>query len=76
MTFLPYPPHLHHTVPDDIGLQKPALRAMPGAHRVGGRVASPVRPHHRTYGSVYGGSSAPLQGPELSKKVEETPLRE
>ena len=44
--------------------------------RVGGRVASPVRPHHRTYGSVYGGSSAPLQGPELSKKVEETPLRE
>ena len=47
-----------------------------GIDRVGGRVASPVRPHHRTYGSVYGGSSAPLQGPELSKKVEETPLRE
>ena len=34
--------------------------------RVGGRVTPPVRPHHRAYGSVHGGSSAPLQIPELS----------
>ena len=33
-----------------------ALRAMPGAHRVGGGVTPAVLPHHRTYGSVYGGS--------------------
>jgi hypothetical protein len=32
-----------------------ALRAMPGAHRVAGAVR-PQLPHHRTYGSVYGGS--------------------
>ncbi len=28
---------------------------MPG-NRVGGKVTLPVTPHHRTYGSVYGGS--------------------
>ena len=32
-----------------------ALRAMPG-DRVGGGVTPAVLPHHRTYGSVYGGS--------------------
>jgi len=25
-------------------------------HRVGGGLTAPVLPHHRTYGSVYGGS--------------------
>ena len=44
-------------------------------NRVGGRVAPPVLPHHRAYGSVHGGSSAPLQSPELSEKVQETPRR-
>ena len=29
-----------------------ALRAMPGAHRVGGGVTPAVLPHHRAYGSV------------------------
>ena len=48
---------------------------MPGAHWVGGRVTPPVRPHHRAYGSVHGGSSAPLQIPELSQKVQESPHR-
>ena len=43
--------------------------------RVGGRVTPPVRPHHRAYGSVHGGSSAPLQIPELSQKVQESPHR-
>ena len=33
-----------------------ALRAMPGAHRVGGRLAAALLPHHRAYGSVHGGS--------------------
>jgi hypothetical protein len=33
-----------------------AQRAMPGAHRVGGGFTSAVLSHHRTYGSVYGGS--------------------
>ena len=42
---------------------------------VGGRVTPPVRPHHRAYGSVHGGSSAPLQIPELSQKVQESPHR-
>ena len=40
--------------------------ATPRHDRVGGRVTPPVRPHHRAYGSVHGGSSAPLQIPELS----------
>ena len=44
-------------------------------YRVGGRVTPPVRPHHRAYGSVHGGSSAPLQIPELSQKVQECPHR-
>ena len=44
-------------------------------YRVGGRVTPPVRPHHRAYGSVHGGSSAPLQIPELSQKVQESPHR-
>jgi hypothetical protein len=30
-------------------------------HRVGGGVTSAVLPHHRTYGSVYGGSRSPLE---------------
>src|SRR5205807_6391934 len=34
----------------------PSECALPGAHRVGGGVTSAVLPHHRTYGSVYGGS--------------------
>ena len=29
---------------------------MPGTHRVGGGLTPPVPPHHRTYGSVSGGS--------------------
>ena len=36
---------------------------------LGGRVTPPVRPHHRAYGSVHGGSSAPLQIPELSQNA-------
>src|SRR2546422_4014890 len=32
-----------------------------GSHRVGGGVTSAVLPHHRTYGSVYGGSRSPLK---------------
>ena len=32
------------------------LSNMLGKQRVGGGVAAPVLPHHRTYGSVYGGS--------------------
>ena len=30
-------------------------------HRVGGSLAAPVLPHHRTYGSVYGGSQSTLE---------------
>jgi hypothetical protein len=29
--------------------------------RVGGSLAAPVLPHHRTYGSVYGGSQSNLE---------------
>ena len=50
--------------------QPPARR-----DRLGGRVTPPVRPHHRACGSVHGGSSAPLQIPELSQKVQESPHR-
>ena len=52
------------------------LRAMPGAHRVGGRVAPPVPPHHRAYGSVHGGSCGPLHSPVLMEKGPESPLFE
>ena len=31
-------------------------KGMPGTHRVGGGLTPPVPPHHRTYGSVSGGS--------------------
>jgi hypothetical protein len=34
-------------------------------NRVGGGVAPAVLPHHRTYGSVYGGSQSALKVPEL-----------
>jgi hypothetical protein len=32
------------------------LKAVADCYRVGGGVTSAVLPHHRTYGSVYGGS--------------------
>ena len=34
-------------------------------NRVGGRITPPVRPHHRAYGTVHGGSSGPLPTAEL-----------
>ncbi|HEY6329441.1 MAG TPA: RNA polymerase sigma factor [Blastocatellia bacterium] len=34
-------------------------------HRVGGSLAAPVLPHHRTYGSVYGGSRSTLESEPL-----------
>ena len=46
-----------------------SVGAEPIRDRVGGRVTPPVRPHHRAYGSVHGGSSAPLQIPELSQNA-------
>jgi hypothetical protein len=46
------------------------------AYRVGGGVAPAVRPHHRAYGTVHGGSSRPLPGPKLTKKAQETPFGE
>ena len=42
---------------------------------VGGRVAPPVLPHHRTYGSVYGGSRGPLHGPKLIEEAPAAPFR-
>ena len=42
---------------------------------VGGRVASPVLPHHRAYGTVHGGSRGPLPNPELIAKGPEAPRR-
>jgi hypothetical protein len=35
------------------------------SHRVGGGVTSAVLPHHRTYGSVYGGSQSKLEASAL-----------
>src|ERR1041384_4788047 len=35
-------------------------------HRVGGSLAAPVLPHHRTYGYVYGGSSSTLEPSPLN----------
>ena len=34
-------------------------------NRVGGGVTPAVRPHHRAYGTVHGGSSGPLPTAEL-----------
>jgi hypothetical protein len=34
-------------------------------NRVGGGVTSAVLPHHRTYGSVYGGSQSKLEASAL-----------
>ena len=46
------------------------------ACEIGSEGGLPLRPpHHRAYGSVHGGSSAPLQIPELSQKVQESPYR-
>ena len=45
-------------------------------YRVGGRVAPPVRPHHRAYGSVHGGSKDPLPGRDLLDEAQEAPLRQ
>jgi len=59
------PPPFHNRVLDVVGLQgRPTRRAGPPfsfislciCNRVGGGVAPAVLPHHRTYGSVYGGS--------------------
>jgi hypothetical protein len=47
-----------------------------GEYRVGGRVAPPVRPHHRAYGSVHGGSKDPLPGRDLLEETQEAPLRQ
>jgi len=53
-----------------------ALRAMPGAHRVGGGLSAPVLPHHRAYGSVHGGSSEAHEAPMLCEKAHESLLVE
>ena len=42
-------------------------------YRVGGKVALPVPPHHRAYGTVHGGSCGPLHGPMLIEKAPESP---
>ena len=47
-----------------------AAVAIPGA--CASRAFKAQLPHHRAYGSVHGGSSAPLQIPELSQKVQES----
>ena len=39
-----------------LGLSPISECALPGAHRVGGSLAAPVLPHHRTCGSASGGS--------------------
>ena len=44
--------------------------------RVGGRVAPPVRPHHRANGSVHGGSKDPLPGRNLIEQAQKAPLRQ
>ena len=51
-----------------------AIHPLPGVNRVGGKVALPVPPHHRAYGSVHGGSCELLHGPELIDKIAESPL--
>src|SRR5258708_2459057 len=40
-------------------------------NRVGGGVTSAVLPHHRTYGSVYGGSRSPLETEPLIPQGQE-----
>jgi hypothetical protein len=47
-----------------------------GSHRnwVGGRVAPPVLPHHRAYGSVHGGSRGPLPSAKLIQQGQQSPL--
>jgi hypothetical protein len=55
---------------------KPSEKNISGEYRVGGRVAPPVRPHHRAYGSVHGGSKAPLPGRDLLEETQEAPLRQ
>ena len=37
---------------------------------IGGRIAPPLLPHHRTYGSVYGGSIGYAIGPRPMKEVQ------
>ena len=49
-------------------------RADTVVYRVGGRVAPPVPPHHRAYGTVHGGSSGPQPGPKLIEQAEKSPI--
>ncbi|MBD1401869.1 hypothetical protein ICT70_14500, partial [Pelobacter sp. M08fum] len=46
--------------------------ALNDLNRVGGRVAPAVLPHHRTYGSVYGGSRSVLKTMELLYVTEQS----
>ena len=50
------------------GLSPPSECALPGAHRVGGRVTPAALPHHRTCGSASGGSLNTL---ESSHRIEQ-----
>jgi len=52
-----------------------ATNALP-SDRVGGEVALPVLPHHRTYGSVYGGLRLALQSQVFVEEANETKLAE
>ena len=42
--------------------------------RVGGRVTPPVRPHHRAYGSVHGGSKGPLPYRHSLEQAQKSPF--
>ena len=46
-------------------LAKPIRPSDESVNRVGGGVTSAVLPHHRTYGSVYGGSQSKLEAAAL-----------
>ena len=51
---------------NDIGYKRP--------NWVGGRVAPPVLPPHRTYGTVHGGSHGPLPRAKVSEQAPQPPL--
>src|SRR5438876_7486333 len=55
----------------DTALDLPDRRRSEVKNRVGGGVTSAVLPHHRTYGSVYGGSRSPLETEPLIPQRQE-----
>ena len=58
----------------------PTLPAMESdakaGNRVGGGVTPTVRPHHRAYGTVHGGSREPRPSLKKIEKAQESPFRQ